>query len=572
MPWGTHFSLFYETRQDLLDAVTSYLRAGLENHEFCLWVIPEPLTDGEARAALRQAIPDIDRYLAERSMELLPNGDCCFKGGASEVRGVIHRFHAKLDQALMRGYAGIRVTANPNWPQKKDWRSFCDYGSQLSESIANQRMIVLCTFSLAASGAIQILDAARSRQRAVALRNGNWAVVESGELNRAKVESGPNEELEHRVAERTRALAAANEEHRREIAERDQVEDELRKMNEVLQQVFDHVPALINFIGRDGRIRLVNRAWERTLGWSLEELSKNDLDIFAELYPNPQYRHHVLSFVASSAPEWAEFKTRVRDGRVIDTTWVNVRLSDGTGIGFGQDITERKQAEERLQATSDQLRALSANTQSAREEERTRVARMIHDELGSALTSLRWDLEGLDKTFSELVDHAKLAAARARVASMMRLADNTINAVRRIAWELRPSILDDLGLVEAIQWHAQQFEARTGIICRRDGFPENVGLNREQSTAIFRIFQEALTNILRHAQATKVDITMERRDGELVLTIRDNGKGITGIEKSGLGISGMQERARLVNAKIDITGGEGKGTVITVRITTPAEV
>ena len=156
------------------------------------------------------------------------------------------------------------------------------------------------------------------------------------------------------------------------------------------------------------------------------------------------------------------------------------------------------------------------------------------------------------------MDPAAAEALRAKIATMMKLADSTINTVRRIAWELRPSVLDDLGLVEAIEWQARQFEARTGIVCQRTGFIDDVVFNQEQATAIFRIFQEALTNILRHADATRVEITMAQEAGEFILAISDNGRGITAIEKSGLGILGMQERVRLVGGTIQIHGLEGR--------------
>jgi signal transduction histidine kinase len=240
--------------------------------------------------------------------------------------------------------------------------------------------------------------------------------------------------------------------------------------------------------------------------------------------------------------------------------------------GAAQDVTERMQAEERLRETTEQLRARSARIHSAKEEEGTRIAREIHDELGAALTSLRWDLESFDKIISESGDQSQLKVLRERIESMLRLTETTIGSVRRISSELRPSVLDDLGLVEAIEWQAQQFQSRTGIICRWDCSLENFDLSQEQSTAIFRIFQEALTNILRHAQATSVDIMMKAEAGEFVLAIIDNGRGITENEKSGsqsLGLLGMQERAHLIGGKISFTGVEGEGTVITIRVPIP---
>src|SRR5205085_8175667 len=151
---------------------------------------------------------------------------------------------------------------------------------------------------------------------------------------------------------------------------------------------------------------------------------------------------------------------------------------------------------------------------------------------------------------------------------MIRLTDTTVDTVRRITSELRPIALDEFGLTEAIRWHAQQFQTRTGIIVQCD-CPQDVDLNREQSTAIFRIFQEALTNILRHAQATRGDIMVKEEAEEFFLQISDNGRGITEDEKSraqSLGLIGMRERAHLIGGEVNIEGTEGRGTVITVRV------
>jgi PAS domain S-box-containing protein len=355
----------------------------------------------------------------------------------------------------------------------------------------------------------------------------------------------------------------------RDITERKRAEDDLRKQKELLQTIIDNIPVMIRFLGLDGRVQLVNRTWESTLGWSLEEVQQGNFGLFDELYPDPQERQRALDFVAAATGEWADFRIHARDGRVIDASFANIRLSDGTNISIGQDITERKLAEEKLNATTEQLRALSARLQSAREEEGTRIAREIHDELGAALSSLRWDLEDVDEAISRSGERSQVEELRKKIAAMMRLTDTTVNTVRRIASELRPIALDALGLSETIEMQARQFQERTGIGVQCDCTLENVDLSQEQSTAAFRILQEALTNILRHAQATTVNIQMKQEDGEFILTIRDNGRGITDDEKSGqrtLGLLGMRERAHLIGGKIEITGSDGKGTVVIVRI------
>ena len=156
-----------------------------------------------------------------------------------------------------------------------------------------------------------------------------------------------------------------------------------------------------------------------------------------------------------------------------------------------------------------------------------------------------------------------------KLTGMTRLIDNTINTVRRISSELRPGILDDLGLVAAIQWQAQNFQARTGIICNCASLFETAGLDRDRSTAVFRIFQEILTNVLRHAEATLVNVDILLDDCDLVLEVRDNGKGIKGEKSSNqrsLGLLGMQERSRLFGGEVTVTGTEGKGTTVRVRM------
>lgn len=238
--------------------------------------------------------------------------------------------------------------------------------------------------------------------------------------------------------------------------------------------------------------------------------------------------------------------------------------------GVAEDITDRKEAEDRIKASSEQLRALSAGLQSAREEEAARIAHQIHDDMGGILTALRWELEALGKMIQETGDLPSLRPAmEKKLAAMLGLTDTTINVVRRIASELRPSILDDLGWVEAIEWQAQQFQARTGIECRCDFAASSKRLGDQQSTAVFRIFQEALTNILRHANATHVDVTIREEGTAFLLTVADNGRGITQAEKLGrgsLGILGMQERARLIGGQVDIVGREGAGTTVFVRV------
>jgi signal transduction histidine kinase len=225
---------------------------------------------------------------------------------------------------------------------------------------------------------------------------------------------------------------------------------------------------------------------------------------------------------------------------------------------------ERKRAEERLRESHEQLRALSVYLQYVREEERTRIAREVHDELGQSLTGLKFDLAGLA---SRLPRDPKVLNEKAK--ALLAGIDATIQTVRRISTELRPGILDDLGLGAAIEWQAHEFQSRTGIQCDVVIAMRETILEQDLNTAFFRIFQETLTNVLRHAQATKVRVRLAEEDKRLVMEVQDNGRGIAAPEISNnksIGLLGMRERAALLGGEFHIRGVSGKGTSIAVRI------
>lgn len=225
------------------------------------------------------------------------------------------------------------------------------------------------------------------------------------------------------------------------------------------------------------------------------------------------------------------------------------------------DVTEQKRAKQELHRSFQQLHALTARLQSVREEERTRLARELHDQLGQALTAIRIDLAALKTTPAR-------DQQLQRIDAISGLVDETIRSVRRLSTELRPGILDDLGLVAALEWAAEEFQARTGIECQV-GLPRtNPAIDAERATALFRIFQETLTNIARHAGATQVTIGLSQDNGQLSLEVRDNGRGIgeDQLSTSGsLGILGMRERALLLGGEFFV-GNPGGGTTVRVRI------
>jgi len=217
-----------------------------------------------------------------------------------------------------------------------------------------------------------------------------------------------------------------------------------------------------------------------------------------------------------------------------------------------------------LRKSEENLRALAVRLQSVREEEWTRIAREIHDELGQELTGLKMDLTWVAKKLP--LDQKALAA---KIGSMFDVIDGTIQSVRKIATRLRPEVLDELGLAPAIDWQAKEFQKRSGIRCRLSLPSDALGLDRERSTAAFRVFQELLTNIARHANATRIDVAMQVDSGALVLAVEDNGKGIEEaaiFSPKSLGLLGMRERVLPFGGKVEFARAGDQGTRVTVSI------
>lgn len=228
------------------------------------------------------------------------------------------------------------------------------------------------------------------------------------------------------------------------------------------------------------------------------------------------------------------------------------------------DITEKLRSRQELENSRDQLRNLSSYLEKVREEERTSIAREIHDELGQQLTGLKMDVSWVAR---RLKDNDEVVTEK--IQGMIQLIDDTVKTVRKIASELRPGILDDLGLIAALDWQSKEFEKRTGIKCNFKSDQLDHHFNKNISTGIFRIYQEALTNVARHANASQVDSSISVHDSNFVeITVQDNGIGIKNelSDRSTLGLIGMRERAYMMNGELQISSNEGKGTRIYLKI------
>jgi DNA-binding CsgD family transcriptional regulator len=188
MPWGTHICLFYETKKDLLDAAVFYFQAGLDSNEFCIWAVSDPISIEVAKRALRGAIPDFDTRLTAGQVELVDGREWYLRGDQFDLKKITGGWSAKLNAALAMGYEGMRVSGNAFWIESNHWKEFCAYEQELDQSLAGQRMIVLCTYSLRASRAVDLLDVVRAHHFSIARRNDDWEFLETPELKHARLE------------------------------------------------------------------------------------------------------------------------------------------------------------------------------------------------------------------------------------------------------------------------------------------------------------------------------------------------------------------------------------------------
>jgi PAS domain S-box-containing protein len=670
VPLHSHIAYLWDTKRDFEEAV-GFIAAGLGGSDHGIVVGDESETGRVLSILEKRRIPVKNLERQKRLTLVRP---------APSARKFLDRLSRAFEGALAAGAPRIRLMGNVGW-NRKSWPTNAEllcFEACLNEITERFPCVLLCLHEVSA------LTGVIARHGAF----GTHAQV----LTEGGVIANPFAYLLGRSL-RLDSIASA-------LARQQEDRERARRETEMLQAIFDNIPVMISSVDASGRLVLVNREWERVLGWSLEEARRTD--ILSEAYPDPERRREVLEFMQEAQGRWKDFEARTRDGRVIDTSWVRIGLSDGTRIGFGldlserkrlekgiqttgawlaegqslshtggwalnlasgrlfwsaetfrifglepgletlshplfhdmlqpadysaaestippedrsavqesinravaekigfevdhpvirpdgslrqihavghpvfgesgevlefvgvlMDVTERRRAEESLRKSHGELRALSERLRTVREEERARIAREMHDEVGQALTALQMDVAWLEKKlpFSASLSRVKLLA---KLRSMAELIDATTASVQRIATDLRPGVLDELGLPAAIEWYVREFERRAGIACRIRSNLDGAALDPERATAVFRILQEALTNVARHAGATEVEVNLSADDERLVLEIKDNGRGVSEdriAEGRSLGLLGMRERALSLGGDVSIRGDPSHGT------------
>ena len=352
------------------------------------------------------------------------------------------------------------------------------------------------------------------------------------------------------------------------VTEQKEARTRLEELEALESSILDAIPhAVIGLHNRE--FIFANNAVRSVFGWRPEELIGKGVRL---LYRGDEDSEAIAGkFYANLESQRTfamEFPCRRKDGEdilcMVRASRIGESLRERRIVVTYEDITERRRAEEELERSREELRNLSSHLQSVREQERTQIAREIHDELGQSLTALKMDLTWLGK---RLRDNEPLLD---KTRSMGKLIDGTIEMVHRISADLRPGLLDDFGLVPALEWFAKDFQKRSGIVCRARLEVDDLALDKEMSTTIFRIFQETLTNVARHAEARRVEVRLAASGGRLILEVSDDGRGITKKQMNdprSFGIIGMRERAHSWGGEVLITGNRDRGT--TVRLTIP---
>jgi two-component system sensor kinase len=325
------------------------------------------------------------------------------------------------------------------------------------------------------------------------------------------------------------------------------------------------------------RIIIFNPMAEQVFGCPAMDAVGAPLDRFIPERFRTAHARHVEQFGVTRVSDRQMGKQRVlwglrANGEEFPLEASISQISDGSARLYTvmlRDITERVKAERAQQEARDELRELSANLQKVREEEKARIARELHDDLGQQLTALKMDVSA----FEQALDASASALGREQLQSMRRLIDATVASVRRIAADLRPVMLDDLGLIPAIEWLANDFTNRYGIDVARDIETGDAHFSPAGGTALFRIVQEAFTNVARHADPTIVTLNLRAANESFVLRVADNGKGAhraAGAAGKSFGLLGVRERAHMLGGAVDIHTAHGEGFVLTVTVPSQA--
>jgi PAS domain S-box-containing protein len=358
----------------------------------------------------------------------------------------------------------------------------------------------------------------------------------------------------------------------RDITERVKDQQELARGEARLRGILDSAMDAIITVDEKEHIVLFNRAAEQVFGCPRDQAIGAPLSWFIPERFRAGHHEHIRRFGETGTSSRRMGALRIvtglrRNGEEFPIDASISQISE-SGARFYtvilRDVTERVRGEEALKRSREELRELAQAANSVREQEKSRIARELHDELAQALTALKMDVNWIAERAADGND-----VLEEKLAAMQSMLDDTVAATRRISADLRPLMLDDLGLVPAVEWLVQGFTERSGVACELKVDEAQLDLGEPHASAVFRILQESLTNVAKHAQASRVDMALAREDGAVTLSVRDNGRGFSPHDPrkpSSFGLMGLRERAYALGGEVRIDSAPGRGTRIDVRI------
>ena len=564
--WGSHFCNFFDTKEDLLEILVPYFKAGLINNEFCLWITSDPISVAIAYEELRKEIPDFDKYEQNEQITILSHTDWYLKDKTFVPDIVINGWYQKLSNSLSKGFDGMRVSGNEAWLERDVWKNFIDYERNLNNSLKDQRMIVLCTYPLDKCDAQAVFDVSQVHEIAVTKRKGNWEIVEIPAIKQTKSQLATDKkELEDKVQERTKELTLINARLQNEIEQHKITQDMLLRTEAKLLTVFDATDTAYVLLDADLSVLLFNHRaadfvrkvfyWDLKTGDNIHDFLTADRHVF---------RDRVQRAVKG---EQISYETNyvLKDE---SSSWYHVRLfpilKEGADI-FGlvlalTDITERKLLENQLERErmEKQLQITDAVI-TAEENERQQIGRELHDNIQQILASSRMFLSMIRKEDISESDYSYLLQTDQIIMS-------ALHEIRNLSHSMIAPFMEDTTLVEAIQKIIYNTTSTTGIKINMEANElDEKKLSEKLRLTIYRIIQEQFNNILKYSKASFVLLKIVQDNENLSLIIKDNGIGSDTSKKiSGIGLMNIKARASLFNGEVNIHSSPGKGFELSI--------
>jgi PAS domain S-box-containing protein len=566
--WGSHFCSFYDSKQDLFDILVPYFEAGLENNEYCLWITSDPINVSDVAASLKKLIPNFDSFLREHKMEILPHTEWFIKSGAFDPDGAKSLWDVKLEQALAKGFNGMRVNCIASWIDREIWKNFTDHEKEINEQLKNKQIIALCAYPLEICDASDLLDSVHIYDKAITMRRGSWGILEAPVLKESKAQFiKDNKELASRVSESSRQLEISNMNLTSEISKNEITEAALKYSEANLRGLFENTDSALILLDESLNMIMFNpkakylaqngfgslyRTGENIKNLILEEFRDNFLNSCKKVLGGESVIYELNYPLMDISDSWYH------------TLMYPIRLNGGGNIGIGitaVDITERvKAVAEKEKISRDLLH---------RNKDLEQFSYMVSHNLRAPVANII----GFSKMLSEskydeenrivFIDQVKTSAG------ILDEAIRDLNKILQVKSEFKftKEEVQFSSLVETIKTSLQNIieKEKTAIIT---DFKEVKSITADRAY-LYSIFLNLITNSIKYHQQGKparIEISTQNEGDNLYIRFKDNGIGLD-LKKHGKKVFGVYERFHpeiegkglglfMVKTQVQILGGD----------------